>query len=71
MKKFVIEELYPEFNNLYGDRGNAEYLVKKLNNAGCETEVVKTTLFQEPRFVNGNVDILLIGPTEKNNSLLK
>ena len=30
MAKMVIEILYPEYNNLYGDRGNAEYLNKKL-----------------------------------------
>lgn len=72
MKKFVIEELYPEFNNLYGDRGNREYLVKKLTAAGYETEVVETTLFDEPSFVRGGVDILLIGPTgEKRPDLRK
>lgn len=71
MKKFVIEVLYPEYNNLYGDRGNAEYLEKKLKNAGCEVETVETNLFDEPRFVNGEVDILLIGPCQEKHQLIE
>lgn len=64
--KFVIEILYPEFNNLFGDRGNAEYLKARLEKAGCEAEIIETNLFAEPNFVNGKTDILLIGPcTEK------
>ena len=41
MKKFVIEVLYPEYNNLYGDRGNAEYLKKKLTLAGYDVEIIE------------------------------
>ncbi|MDE5995130.1 MAG: hypothetical protein K2G60_06420 [Oscillospiraceae bacterium] len=64
--KIVIEVLYPEFNNLFGDRGNAEYLKARLEKAGCESEIIETNLFSEPNFVNGKTDILLIGPcTEK------
>lgn len=71
MKKFVIEVLYPEYNNLYGDRGNAEYLEKKLKMAGYEVELVETNLFDEPRFVNGEVDILLIGPCQEKHQLIE
>lgn len=71
MKKIVIEVLYPEYNNLYGDRGNAEYLAKKLNLAGYEEEMVETNLFDEPRFVNGQVDILLIGPCQEKHQLIE
>lgn len=64
--KITIEILYPEFNNLFGDRGNAEYLKARLERAGCEAEIIETYLFSEPNFVNGKTDILLIGPcTEK------
>lgn len=64
--KTVIEILYPEFNNLFGDRGNAEYLKARLERADCEAEIIETYLFSEPNFVNGKTDILLIGPcTEK------
>lgn len=71
MKKFVIEVLYPEYNNLYGDRGNAEYLEKKLKNAGYEVETVETNLFDEPCFVNGGADILLIGPCQEKHQLIE
>lgn len=71
MKKFVIEVLYPEYNNLYGDRGNAEYLEKKLKNAGYEVATVETNLFDEPCFVNGGADILLIGPCQEKHQLIE
>lgn len=71
MKKFVIEVLYPEYNNLYGDRGNCEYLEKKLISSGYEVEIIKTSLFDEPRFVNGQVDILLIGPCQEKHQLIE
>lgn len=71
MKKFVIEVLYPEYNNLYGDRGNAEYLQKKLTLAGYGVEICETSLFDEPKFVNENVDILLIGPCQEKHQLIE
>ena len=71
MKKFVIEVLYPEYNNLYGDRGNAEYLKKKLSLAGYEVEICKTSLFDDPKFINENVDILLIGPCQEKHQLIE
>lgn len=67
MKKIVIEVLYPEYNNLYGDRGNCEYLQKKLKRAGYDVKVVETSLFDEPEFVNGQVDFLLIGPCQEKH----
>lgn len=69
MAKMVIEVLYPEYNNLYGDRGNCEYLQKKLTLAGYEVEVKETSLFDEPAFVNENVDFLLIGPCQEKHQL--
>lgn len=71
MKKFVIEVLYPEYNNLYGDRGNAEYLKKKLSLAGYEVEIVETSLFDEPKFINEQVDILLIGPCQEKHQIIE
>ena len=71
MAKIVIEILYPEYNNLYGDRGNAEYLNKKLSLAGYETEIIETSLFDEPEFVNGKVDFLLIGPCQEKHQLVE
>ncbi len=69
MAKMVIEVLYPEYNNLYGDRGNCEYLQKKLSKAGYETEVIETYLYEEPAFINNKVDFLLIGPCQEKHQL--
>lgn len=69
MAKMVIEVLYPEYNNLYGDRGNCEYLQKKLTLAGYEVEVKETSLFDEPVFVKENVDFLLVGPCQEKHQL--
>ncbi len=71
MKKIVIEVLYPEYNNLYGDRGNCEYLQKKLKRAGYEVELVETSLYDEPAFVNGHVDFLFIGPCQEKHQLIE
>lgn len=71
MKKFVIEVLFPEYNNLYGDRGNAEYLHKKLTLAGYDVEIVETSLFDEPKFTKENVDILLLGPCQEKHQLIE
>ena len=38
MKKIVIEALYGEYSNLYGDRGNLLYVQEKLRRAGAEVE---------------------------------
>ena len=71
MKKMIIETLYPEFNNLFGDRGNADYLRKKLELAGYETEVRETYLYDTPSFTKENVDFLLIGPCSESAQLLE
>lgn len=70
MKKIVIEVLYPEFNNLFGDRGNLQYLKARLDKAGREYEIIETALFDEPNFVNGETDILLIGPCTERSQLV-
>ena len=71
MAKMVIEVLYPEYNNLYGDRGNAEYLKKKLTLAGYDVEIIETALFDEPAFVNNKVDFLLISPCQEKHQLVE
>lgn len=70
MKKIIIEVLYPEYNNLYGDRGNCEYLKKKLSLAGYDVEIIETSLYNEPAFVNGQVDFLLISPCQEKHQLV-
>jgi len=71
MSKVVIEFLYPEFNNLYGDRGNLLYLRKKLELAGAEVEWIETPLFEVPAFASrGDVGFLYLGPcTERQQEL--
>lgn len=71
MSKVVIETLYPEFNNLYGDRGNLQYLCKKLELAGAEIELIETSLFDKPAFAaRDDVGFLYIGPcTERQQEL--
>ncbi len=71
MKKIVIEVLYPEFNNLFGDRGNCEYLQKKLTKADYEVEVIETSLYDEPAFINSQVDFLLISPCGEKQQLIE
>ena len=71
MSKIIIEVLYPEYNNLYGDRGNCEYLYKKLNSAGYDVEIIETSLFQKPAFIDGQVDFLLIGPCQEKHQLVE
>jgi CobQ-like glutamine amidotransferase family enzyme len=70
MSKIVIEALYGEYNNLYGDRGNLLYLTEQLRAAGCPFEVVRTHLYDKPAFAGGRVDFLYIGPcTERQQEL--
>ncbi len=71
MKTMVIEVLYPEFNNLFGDRGNCEYLEMKLEKAGYQVEVVNTSLFNKPRFCESQVDFLLIPPCGEKQQLVQ
>ena len=71
MSKVVIEVLYPEFNNLYGDRGNLLYLRRKLELAGAEVELLETPLFETPAFAaRDDVGFLYLGPcTERQQEL--
>ena len=71
MEKMVIEVLYPEYNNLYGDRGNCEYLNKKLSLAGYQVEIVETSLFDKPHFIDNQVDFLLMGPCQERHQLIE
>ena len=63
MKKIIIEALYGEYNNLYGDRGNLLYITEQLRAAGCDFEVIQTHLYDKPAFAGEEtVDFLYIGP---------
>ena len=58
-----IEILFPELCNLYGDRGNIKYLKECIKDA----EVIKTSLNDEPAFVNEEVSLIFMcSMTEKS-----
>lgn len=62
MKKVLIEALYGEYSNLYGDQGNLLYVQEKLRRAGVEYDLIRTHLFDRPAFADRAVDFLYIGP---------
>ena len=71
MKTIKIEVLYPEFNNLYGDRGNLLYLTQKLAACDVKIQVIVTHLHDVPAFTQqDDIHVLLIGPcTERQQEL--
>ncbi len=58
----IVESLYPEYANLYGDPGNIRYLQKCLPDA----EFVFTSLHDEPAFATRPVDFLYMGPMSES-----
>lgn len=53
-----IEILFPEYCNLFGDLANVDYLKKTLPDA----EFIETPLVGELQFINGDVDLVFMGP---------
>lgn len=53
----IIEVLFAEICNLYGDPQNVEYLHQTLPNA----QIINTTLDSEPYFVQNRPDIIIMG----------
>ena len=61
-ENLVIEILFPEFCNLYGDISNMKYLKKCLPKANF----YETAFDEEPIFAKGKVNFIYLGPmTEK------
>lgn len=54
----IIEILFPEYANLFGDMSNMRYLQACLP----EATFVRTPLTQTPYFVNHKIDLLYMGP---------
>lgn len=54
----IVEILYPEYANLYGDSGNVRYLERCLPNA----EFIETPMHQDPAFVTREVSLVYMGP---------
>ena len=63
----IIEVLFPEVCNLYGDLGNIEYISRSLEASGETCEVINTDLYTRPAFADrDDIDLIYMGPvTEK------
>jgi len=65
-KKIIIEALFPEIANLFGDRMNIRYLMECLPQA----ELVDTGLTDQPAFLSRDVSMIYMGPmTESQQEL--
>lgn len=62
----VIEYLYPEIANLFGDSANFTYLKQSLPNA----EFVETALNDAPAFSTGDVDLIYMGPMNETHQTI-
>lgn len=71
MSKIIIEYLFPEVSNLYGDPFNVKYLEKCILENGKECKVVKDELNKEPFFVKDTPSFVYLGPmTEHSQELV-
>lgn len=66
MKKIIVEILFPEVGNLYGDLQNINYLKRCYEGI----EVVESNLADEPYFVNNIPDLIYMGTMSESNQLL-
>ena len=62
----IIEVLFPELCNLYGDAMNAEYLHRALP----ESKIIKSSLKSRPAFADNNVDFIYLGSMTENSQAL-
>lgn len=62
----IIEYLYPEIANLYGDHANFKYLKQSIP----EAEFKETPLNSVPAFVSANVSLIYMGPMTEAHQLL-
>lgn len=70
MKK-IIEVLYPEVANLYGDPYNVKYLAQCLEANGCEVEIIEDELSKTPYLADATPDFIYMGPmTEHSQELV-
>ena len=62
----VIEYLFPEIANLFGDSANFKYLKQSLP----EAEFVETALNDIPAFATRDVDLIYMGPMSESHQVL-
>ena len=61
-----IEILFPELCSFFGETGNILILEKTFGNAN----VIKTSILQQPVFLNGEIDLVYLGSMSENSQLL-
>lgn len=63
----IVESLYPEVANLYGEQANVRYLKQS-----CNCTVIETSLNEKPAFLSGEkVDLVYLGTlTERGQELV-
>lgn len=67
----VVEMLFPEVSNLYGDPFNMNFLGQCLEASGCEYSIVRDELCQKPYFADAVPDLVWMGPmTEHSQELV-
>ena len=66
MNTCVIEALYPEVCNLFGDTGNLRYLKLCLPQA----TFIETALNDEPYFVHHPVSMIYLGPMSEHTQCI-
>lgn len=59
----MIEILFEEICNLYGDQGNINYLEQNFEN------IIKTSYIEEPYFVKNDVKMVYLGPMSEKNKI--
>ncbi len=59
----MIEILFEEICNLYGDQGNVNYLEQNFDN------IIKTSYIEEPYFVKNDVKMIYLGPMSEKNKI--
>lgn len=69
MKTVKIEYICPELCHFYGDHANLLYLAKKAELMGNRIEVIKTERGCKPAFLQGEIDMVYIGPTTETYQL--
>ena len=58
----IVEILFPEFCNLYGDISNMKYLKECIPNVNF----IQTSFNEEPKFVKNDVNMIYMGPMTEN-----
>ncbi len=58
-----IEVLYSEYMNLYGDKGNIDYLEQSLE----KVKIIYTGVTNKPKFLTNKIDMIYLGPCTENH----